>query len=323
MIKYHSFKALMAHRRNQNLASILNDCWLTRGGSAMIVGPSGSGKTKFKDALACALASGQEFCGFKPNRSFKVLSIQAEDTEEDIAESYQGYASSELDNDPDEIEKIEDNLFAVTLVGDDGMEFSRQVDILCTKHKPDVVVIDPLLAYLGCDVVDQKGVTTFLRKWMHPIMVKHNCGWIAVHHSRKGEKGGPALDKAIGSMEFNAFFRGVVDISFKDERPGDLTVRVVKRQRQMGWVDDLGQPTESKYVTKGKTSVSFTEVASFGPAATPVTKGRPPKANPADVAQFIEETRKTETDEQKVIRLVAEKFRYSDKQAGRIVKAKV
>ena len=135
--KHHSFSALLAHHRDLT-RSILNNSWLTRVGSALLVGPSGCGKSRIKDWIVCAIACGREIFGMKPTQALKVLSIQAEDTDEDVAESYQGYAKHELSDDPETIALIDCNLVALTLIGLDGYEFIEEIDRLCEEHKPDL-----------------------------------------------------------------------------------------------------------------------------------------------------------------------------------------
>jgi len=319
-MKHHSFSAMLAYRRDLARFSILNDGWLARAGSALIVGSSGCGKSKVKDWLVCGITSGRPFCGIKPTRAFKVLSIQAEDTDEDVAESYQGYAQHELDGDTDAVALIDRNLVALTLIGLDGYEFIEEIDRLCEEHKPDVLVIDPILSYIGCDVVDQKGVTTFLRKWLLPVMIKHGCAVIAVHHSPKGARNTALIDRAIGSMEFGAFFRGVLDLSYVEGRPNELTLAIAKRQRQMGWTDPYGRPTNEKFLVKGTEGVSLLEVSGFEPGAKKVG-GRPSKADKSKVADAIKSAQATGMPKDEVVAQVAKEFGYSTKQAQRHVKA--
>jgi RecA-family ATPase len=316
----HSIKDLLKHVRNAGKQSIIGDGFLERGCAVMLVGASGSGKSKGAQAMAAALATGTTFAGIEPNGEFKVLYLQSEDTEDDLAESVRGYVAHDLGNDPDVVDVLDENLKILTVVGADGAEFLRHVDTLCENHAPDVLVIDPLIAFIGCDLVDQKAVTQFLRKQLKPILMKHKCGCIAVHHARK-DKGGPAIDQAIGAMEFAAFFRGMIHLGVREDRYREVTLKVVKRQTKLGWKDGLGNSTDAKYLLKGEDGVYFTEVSGFEPGDSPVAGGRPPKANKKEVAAFVLASRSTEPDEKKLVSMVADKFGYSTKQATRLVRA--
>jgi len=315
--KINSFRTLLAYVRS-SASSLLNNAFLARCGSMMLVGPSGSGKSKLKDWIVCAMACGQELFDIRPSRPLKVLSIQSEDTDEDTAESYQGYASQEVGGDKATLDLINSNLVAITLIGVDGPEFIKEVDILCEKYKPDVIVIDPILSYIGCDVVDQKGVTAFFRKGLLPVMMKHKCALFAVHHSPKNAKGAALIDRAIGSMEFSAFFRGILDISYAEGKPNELTLAVAKRQRQMEWKDKDGQPTHLKYLLKGTSGVSFIEVSGFEPGSIKIG-GRPAKANRAEIMSVIKSSQKAGKSKDEIVELIAQKFEYSLKQAQRYV----
>lgn len=318
--KFHSFLDMLEYRRDLARSSILNNGWLPRGGSALLVGPSGCGKSKLKDWIICAIACGRPIFGIKPTRPFKVLSIQAEDTDEDVAESYQGYAQHELGGDAEAAALIDRNLVAITLIGIDGYELVAEIDRLCEEHKPDVVVIDPILSYIGCDVVDQKGVTTFLRKWLLPVMIKHACAVIAVHHSPKGAKNTALIDRALGSMEFGAFFRGILDISYVEGRPNELTLALAKRHREMGWKDEHGRPVNAKFLVKGIEGVEFGEVSGFEPGSKKIG-GRPAKVDPAVVANLIKSAKVAGKPKEEVVEQVAKEFGYSKKQAQRHVAA--
>ena len=283
----------------------------------MFHGPSGAGKSKVIQGVAGCLATGIEFIDIYPNAAYKVLYIQAEDTVDDLAESFQGYAKHNLGSDATAIKALEDNLTVVTVVGKDGYEFIQLVDRLCDKHKPDVLIIDPLLAFIGCDVVDQKAVTKFLRGYLRPLLMKHNCGFIGVHHSRK-DKGGPSIDQAIGAMEFSAFFRGMIALVVREEHHREVTLKVVKRQRQLEWTDEEGAPTDTKFILKANDGVYFTEVTGFSLGETK-TGGRPTKANRSDVINFIKSERAKGINDAAVVARVREVFKYSAKQAKRYV----
>jgi hypothetical protein len=41
--------------------------------------------------------------------------------------------------------------------------------ILIQKHKPDIVIFDPLLSYFGNDIGSQTAATEFFRKHLQPI----------------------------------------------------------------------------------------------------------------------------------------------------------
>src|SRR5208282_5232801 len=118
------------------------------------------------------------------------------------------------------------------------------------------------------------------------------------------DKGGPAIDQAIGAMEFAAFFRGMIHLGVREDRHREVTLKVVKRQTKLGWKDEHGHSTDCKYLLKGEDGVYFTEVSGFEPGDAPIG-GRPPMADKAEVAAFIQTARATESDEKKLVAMVA------------------
>lgn len=316
---FHSIADLLAHRRNATANSLLGDCFLERGRMILIQGSSGAGKSKFAQAVAGSAAAGFDFLDMRPCGPLKVLFFQAEDSVEDLAESIQGFCKHTLLGDQPAIQRMTENLTIASVFGLSGALFLEWVDAMCEANKPDVIVLDPLLAFLGCDMVDQKAVTTFLRSLLHPILIKHNCGCIAVHHKRKGKKGdSPDIDQSLGSMEFAAFARGIISLDVSEGRHRELTVKVVKRQRQLGWTKSSGEPTDEKFLLKGVDGVYFTEVAAFDLPEVKVG-GRPSRVDVGIIANFIHTERAKGATDEALVASVATKFSYSTKQAKRYV----
>jgi hypothetical protein len=316
---FYSIQALLKHLPNQNKDSILGNGFLSRKGSTLIVGPAGVGKSKFAHHLAYCMALGLDFLGIKVNAKTRVLLIQAEDVLDDLAESVQGFVKHTIKSDPKGVADLESNLHMATVEMVVGTEFTKVVDQLCEETKPDVLIIDPLVAYMGCDLVDQGAVTSFLRHDLASVVRKHNCALICVHHARR-DKGGPMVDRAYGGMEFSAFFRGILDLSGDPKDYRSVRVKVTKRQRQLGLKDGLGQPTDSIEVKMGKDAVYWTVSDQYPGVVSSSAGGRNPKVAPEEVARVITDAKARGAAEKEIVSEVAEKLGYSRKQAGRLVK---
>jgi hypothetical protein len=114
----------------------------------------------------------------------------------------------------------------------------------------DLVIIDPLFAYLGGSASDQAVVSEFLRARLNPVLDQFNLGCILVHHTNKPAVGKERSDwkegdfayLGAGSAEFANWARGVLAI----RSVGSATVfelRAAKRGRRLGWLDDDAQPS--------------------------------------------------------------------------------
>lgn len=67
-----------------------------------------------------------------------------------------------------------------------GAIFLRSVlDKVLERDKPDLVVLNPFQGYLGGSIHDTELTTTFIRNTLLPIVEKHNCAAMLVHHTRR------------------------------------------------------------------------------------------------------------------------------------------
>jgi len=316
---FYTIPDLIKYKSNQSKTSLLGNGFLNRKGSAMIVGPAGVGKSKFMQHLAMSMALGLDFLDIKVNAKTRVLLIQAEDAIDDIAESLQGFFHHTVGGDMASLAGLESNLFITTVDTLVGADFVKLVDQYCEVSKPDVVIIDPLVAFMGCDLVDQGAVTKFLRQDLGSIMHRHNCALMCVHHTKR-DKGGPMVERAFGGMEFSAFFRGIIDLCGDSTEYRNVRVRVTKRQRQLGLKDLLGNPIDSVNIKMGKDAVYWTKEDQPIMGVESGAGGRPPKVPKAMVDETIATAKAAGLTDSEIIKTVTEKHPYSKKQASRFVK---
>jgi hypothetical protein len=57
------------------------------------------------------------------------------------------------------------------------------IEPMLERFKPDLLVLDPALSYIGGNTNEQETVGGFLRSLLNPVLQKHNCGVIIVHHT--------------------------------------------------------------------------------------------------------------------------------------------
>lgn len=77
-------------------------------------------------------------------------------------------------------------------------------------HKPRLLVIDPLVAYLGADVdMNRSNETRPRLAKLADIADRHNTALVLVRHLRKS-RGGNALMAGLGSVDFTAAVRSVL-----------------------------------------------------------------------------------------------------------------
>ena len=157
--------------------TLLGNRYLCRGKGMFLVGPSGVGKSTMTLGLASAMGAGVPYLGIKPSQKLKVLIVQAENDDGDMIEQLRGAFGSSR-------EGIENICFAV-IDHLNGEPLMRVLAQLIAKHKPDILILDCLHAYLGDDPKEIKALSYFLRDLLNPLLRKTGVGVIVVHHTPK------------------------------------------------------------------------------------------------------------------------------------------
>jgi hypothetical protein len=180
-----------------NGGCLLGNRWVCRNGGMMLAAPTGIGKTTFVIQAATKWALGREHFGIKPFSKLRVLIIQSENDDGDMAEIRDGIFRG-LNLSEGERAKACAAIKVVCESVATGLAFVALVRRLVTKHKPDLLIIDPFFAYLGDSVSEQKAVSGFLRNGLNPILQEHGCGLILVHHTNKPKTGKEKPDWQAG-----------------------------------------------------------------------------------------------------------------------------
>lgn len=280
--------------------------FLYRGGIALLAGPTGIGKSSFLLQFAIHFASGQSLFGIEPGDTFKVcgmkvLLIQAENDEGDLAEMRDGVVKGCEELTDEQRERALSNIQVVTICDRTGDAFGIALDRVLTEHGPfDLVMVDPAFAYLGGDSNSQKDVSHFMRELLNPLVQKHKVGLLLAHHTNKPlrgreKEGWSAGDYAYlgaGSAEWINPARAALAIrSLGSEDIFEL--RAVKRGRRLRWTDAQGQPTNARLIAHDKRpGVICWREADVLEAATVATKpaakaGRPKVYQASDAVRMV------------------------------------
>jgi len=210
---------LMNFKEDADSTQLLGKRWICRGGSALWVGSSGLGKSVLCMQAAITWAIAESFFGINPHgEGLKSLIIQAENDQGDVAESVQGvFKAMNLTDKQKELV-----MARVTIVRDctsTGEKFVDRVRRLVEKYKPDLVWIDPLLAFIGGDLSSQETASAFLRNMLNPLSLSAGFAWMLIHHTPKPVKEGngyQGADKAysgFGSSELTNWARSVLTLA--------------------------------------------------------------------------------------------------------------
>ena len=246
---------------------LIQNRFLCRGATLLFVGRTGLGKSSFALQLAIAWATGRECFGFRPAGPLRSLIIQSENDPRDLAEMRAGiFDGLEL---PQADRTAAGEAVRVATIDDStGVNFVRhRLAPLVERVKPDLLWLDPLLAYLGGDVSDQRTVSDFLRVHLAPVIHRARLGFVAVHHTPKPsreERNGTwaTTDFAYagaGSAELANFPRAVVCLE-PTKTPGIFRLRLGKRGRRLGWREADGEtPVYDRPVAHGHRGIWWRE----------------------------------------------------------------
>jgi AAA domain len=260
--------------------------FLCRGGGALLVGQTGIGKSSFARQMALHFALGKPFVGLEPARPLKSLIVQAENDDRDEAEICFGVVEGSGLTDQ-EVQAAETMIYHHREQVKTGGVFIEQVlKPLLEDSRPDLLWIDPQLAYLGGDQNDQTVVGQFLRNGLNPLLEEYQCAAILVHHTakpsqnkRKDMRSGDFSYAGSGSAEFANWARAILSLISTGE-PGVYELYAAKRGRRLKWkMPDNVTPDLSKIVCHSTRDdqICWTEATADTAAAAQANKngGKP------------------------------------------------
>ena len=247
--------------KSDDQTELLKNRFLCRGGGLLLCGPTGIGKSSLSMQAMILWAIGEPCFGIVPARPSKSLLIQAENDDGDIAEFRDGICAG-LNLTDEQIKLATDNVIVAREDARTSFRFISEVlDPLLEQHKPDLLWIDPALAYLGGEVNSQRDVGSFLRNGLNPLLHRFQCAAVVVHHTNKPPTGrekstwqaGDFAYLGSGSAEWANWARAV--LALRSIGAHDVfELRAAKRGGRLGWTDEHGGKVFNKFVAHAKAS---------------------------------------------------------------------
>ncbi|MBQ9502599.1 MAG: AAA family ATPase [Lentisphaeria bacterium] len=169
--------------------------FICKGAAGILAAETGCGKSSFIMQIALHWGAGLACFGLEPTRPLKTLLIQAENDERDLMEEISGVcrgaSNVELLSAP-QIEAAKEAVKIITDSTHSGDGFIAMLDrALKREQGTDVVIIDPLFSFAGCDLNDQERVSRFLRNQINPLLQTYHVAAIFVHHMAKPSRTAP------------------------------------------------------------------------------------------------------------------------------------
>ena len=252
------------HPNESGEDELLLDHYLERGGAMLIAGPTGIGKSSIMMQFSIGWSLNQPVLGFEPSRNLSVLIVQAENADHDLCRMRDGMVRAlELDEHQAHVA----NEFVAVVRSDEltGRAFGDALTRHIREWQPDIVIIDPLLAFVGGDISKQEVASEFLRQVLQPIARRARVGVIALHHTGKPPKDdrgeAPLPDYiGLGSSELANWPRAVVAISRVKGQRGVFRMELGKRGQNLGWTAEDGSLLFEKTIAHSTGGIHWREI---------------------------------------------------------------
>jgi 5S rRNA maturation endonuclease (ribonuclease M5)/KaiC/GvpD/RAD55 family RecA-like ATPase len=194
--------------------------YIPSGKVTLVQGNPGEGKTSFVLAVAAIVTAGGSFPN---NKGFDCLTTQnviyqtAEDGLADTIKPRLLKAQADCSH----IFVIDESKQSLTLL-------DERIEAAVVKHKPALLIIDPLQAYLGAEVDMHRAneVRPVLKQIGH-MASRHGCAIILVMHLTKSNQNN-ALYRGLGSIDIPAAARSVLLVGSNPNNPEDRAILQIK-----------------------------------------------------------------------------------------------
>jgi hypothetical protein len=230
---------------------LVGDGAIRIGDIAMLNSGAGMGKSVSMGQLAMAWALGLPYFGIRPSRPLRILHYVGEDDESTMGQIREGFLmhSQEITGvqltgkDLEPLDEMLVTQFDRSAIGDFFIaEFKNEIE----AFKPDMVFINPLLSYVGGDIV--KEITPFLRAGVMPVLAANKCAALIAHHTCKLTRDSwETMDptySGIGGSDAANIPRIVMTIMPAGK--GMIRLQAGKRTT-VGWKDDEGNYRDHAY----------------------------------------------------------------------------
>jgi hypothetical protein len=242
--KYQMLSILdIADRKIDTTKYLLGDGWLERGDGGIIFSGSGIGKSVISFQCVILWSAGLPAFDIYPKKPLRIIVIQAEDGDNDQTKMAQ--MIHHLDLSDEQKEMVRTNCSVMTCNDICNAPFFEMLRGMVKDLSPDLIVINPLHSYMGGDVKEDERIKEFLRENLTPLLKKHECGAIIIHHTTKQNYRDTSKWKATdymygmaGSAELTNWPRFIVAIE-PTEKPDVFKMIAAKRWKRSGWSEPI------------------------------------------------------------------------------------
>jgi hypothetical protein len=237
-----------------NPLALFKNGWLRKGGAALLISVSGAGKSVAVTQCCDCWTQGRECFGVAPVRPLKIAVYQAEDDDTEVADfrnNIREGLKQYCDWTEADIEAAERSIVYHDVTGLAGDSFVAYLREAQARDKADLIIINPLQSFAGCDISKNSEMSDFLRVKLNPILANPAapCGVVVVHHTNKVPANAndrkawldpnSAAYAGAGAAELVNWARAVLVLR-PHEAQGYYDLIAAKRGKRLGWKDADG-----------------------------------------------------------------------------------
>lgn len=153
--------------------------------------PAGEGKSVGMAQTSMAWALGLPYFGIYPSRPLKILHCCGEDDESTLGQCREGFlkhsqAITGRKLTAKDLKPLDEMVRTDFTRQFTGMEFVERLERMLTTEHADLVIINPLLSFIGGPIVE--AVSSFLRELLGPALERNRCAALISHHTCKLNK---------------------------------------------------------------------------------------------------------------------------------------
>lgn len=197
---------------------LIKGAWLERGCGAFLVSTAGTGKSIWMTQFALSMTHGLSFSGLRPYRPLTCWVIQSEDSPRRVAVDREdiiaGLTEDWEHEHPDmDWRAAAKKVIFLGMTGSTGATFLKQLRDELTAAKaenelPDVIIINPYMAFMGGDISVNRDNSAFLRggnlqgektEGLQSILEDFHVAALIAHHTGK-----PPSEKELASWLKNS-----------------------------------------------------------------------------------------------------------------------
>src|SRR5262249_38352302 len=148
---------------------------------------------------------------------------------------------------------VKQNLIVLEPIPGGSPDYLRRLlDRTAEKFEPDLISLNPLLAFCGADYTRELGAMLYVV--IDPCIKKHRCGFLGVHHTPK-----PIYRPAFNYGAYDHQYLAAGDARIANWPRLSLQLepisanpvltacfRIAKRWQRIAWVNEHGEPTRER-----------------------------------------------------------------------------